>query len=253
MVYVSCISWWGWRSVAGSRLTPYASHLWTHKKKPVGQSPVKSAKGLQWLCWLLVSLVAEAAGVPSAGKVTANPRNSCCMADSLSSLLLVVTSLSSAGLCWDETEAGLSCGPWKAGEASGSPYSLSWPGEPSLAGSSPFAQSTGIWGMGWCKAKLKLLFLPFVCSYSQGFVLLCSWSFISGLLRSPRAVFIGRSLSNDWSLWGDIDLCGTVSPFIITASLLNIPVIMKTQSHRLQILNIFDFALHHSLCQLLLI
>ena len=98
------------------------------KKNLLGQSPVKSAKGLQWLCWLLVSLVAEAAGVPSAGKVTGNPRNSCCMADSLSSLLLVVTSLSSAGLCWDETEAGLSCGPWKAGEASGSPYSLS-PGQ----------------------------------------------------------------------------------------------------------------------------
>lgn len=69
-----------------SMLTPCASTC-----EPAGQSPVKSAKGLQWLCWLLVSLMAKAAGVPSAEKVTGNPRNSCCMADSLSSLLLVVS------------------------------------------------------------------------------------------------------------------------------------------------------------------
>ena len=75
-------------------LTPVNTHTHT---KPVGQSPIKSAKGLQWLCWLLVSLVAKAAGVPSAEKVTGNPRNSCCMADSLSSLLLVVTT---SQLCW---------------------------------------------------------------------------------------------------------------------------------------------------------
>ena len=89
-VAVSCRGL-GWHLM----LTPVNTH--THTHKTCGTKPNKICKGLQWLCWLLVSLVAKTAGVPSAEKVTGNPRNSCCMADSLSSLLLVVTT---SQLCW---------------------------------------------------------------------------------------------------------------------------------------------------------
>ena len=219
----------------GSRLTPCAKTCeHTHTHKPVGQSPIKSAKGLQWPCWLLVSLVAKPAGVPSAEKVTGNPRNSCCMADSLSSLLLVVTT---SQLCWSLLRCNWSRSFMWSLKGWGSQWltllSLSWPGKLSLAGSSLFAQSTGLWGMEWCKAKLKLLFLPFVCSYSQGFCSTVPLRFHKWTPEITQSFFIGRSLSNDWSLCGDVDLCGTVSYSIITASLLNIPVIMKIQSHRL--------------------
>lgn len=91
-------------------------------------------------------------------------------------------------VCWDETEAGLHVVPKRLGKPVAHP--LSFLARNSLTGSSLFAWRHHL-GMGWCKAKLKLLFLPFVWSYSQGFcILLCSWGFVSELLLSPRAALL---------------------------------------------------------------
>ena len=61
--YMSVVSHGGGGGqLQGSRLTPYASHLWTHKKKPVRTKPSKICKGSAvavlaagffsgWSCW----------------------------------------------------------------------------------------------------------------------------------------------------------------------------------------------------------
>lgn len=51
------------------------------------------------------------------------------------------------------------------------------------------------------RQTMNLLYLPFLCSYSQGLLVpLCGWSFLSGILSLPRAIlFMDNCLIADLS------------------------------------------------------
>lgn len=122
--------------------------------------------------------------------------------------------LSSASLCWDETEADLSCHSWLL-----TVLFLSGWGELFLVGR----------GMGWCRQNEAVLPSLLVLLFSRIFVPQCYWKFLSEFLSSARAVFIAGELT----LWVVVDLFGEFPTSLSWWPYSNIPSLMKIKWHRL--------------------
>ena len=100
---------------------------------------------------------------------------------------------------WDETEGV----PPKGGKAGHSPCSL-FPREGNYfqVGMFPLDAKQCLPGGRDDAGKIKLSSFPLCVFFSRFFVPLYCWSFLSGLLGSPRAIFVCGKLSSCWSLLG---------------------------------------------------
>lgn len=102
---------------------------------------------------------------------------------------------------WGDTKYVLHAVHPKAGEASRSQLSLFRRQQVFLAVLFILRAEQLAWG---CDAagKMKLFVLLCAIMFRSG-VPLCCWSFLSGLLSYPRAIFLLKNLSNCWLLSGD--------------------------------------------------
>lgn len=168
-------------------------------------SVVASARGLQWLCWPLVSSVAKAAG-PSAGQTTGNSGCSCSVPDAREpwtssrfpglSLHLSLVLLGGVKPSCVPVQCPRKVGRW--------PLTLPPPsqgGEHFLAGKFILDAEQSRPGVGRHR-RVKLSFLPFLCSSQT----LCSTVLLAFLKQTPelsQRCFCSWMLSNHCSSSGD--------------------------------------------------
>ena len=155
-----------------------------------GAKPGEICRGLQWLCWSVVSSVVKAAGVVcrigdwEPWSLLLHPE---CGSSCFSSLFLVSVGLSFTSLGWNQSGT-FTWHPKSLGKLVLTLFLLSWWGELFLAEQCP--PGTGMMQRRW-------VYLPaLLCSYSHDFPSTLMLKF----LKNPRADVVGGYLSDCWSL-----------------------------------------------------